>query len=249
MSNLIYDSITPNASNALMGLAMGDMFGSTFECLGLSGNLFLLNGIADLPDHPPVGSFTTDDTFMAVTLLNNVISGWDAASYHAALAEWSGTELAAYQGIGTHTSMVLNHGYEGTSQGNGCLMAILPAAIFLIDNGYSQEELTQWMYEVQAVTQHEANVEAALFLLGYDVEVNIQQGDSAWVANSLGAVTDALNNASSMVEGFQQIVSIGGDTDTNAAIYGAIYSYQNGLEQDPFAGSWSIPASSGVFQV
>ena len=240
-------TITPQANNSLMALAMGDLYGSTFECLGLQG---FNTPLADLPSSPPAGSFTTDDTHVAVMFMENVLTGWDAQQFGWDLQQWAATDLAVSQGIGIHTSSYLNGHTNQTSQGNGMLMYAIPATLqWIAMNNPTQAELEAFLYEVQDVTGHEANVEAILYLLGYDVEVNIQHGDSAWVANSLGAVTNALANCNSLAEGIIYVTSLGGDTDTNAAIFGAVYAANNGLDLNPFSGDWSVPASSGVFQV
>ena len=51
-------------------------------------------------------------------------------------------------------------------------------------------------------------------------------GNSAWVKHSLYIVIETLKKNLSFLDGFKYIVSQGGDTDTNCAIYGAIKGYK-----------------------
>ncbi len=61
---------------------------------------------------------------------------------------------------------------------------------------------------------------------------NVKQGYSAWVFHTLYDVLDVLKMELSILEGFKELVSRGGDTDTNCAIYGAIRGYNDKLELD-----------------
>jgi ADP-ribosylglycohydrolase len=59
---------------------------------------------------------------------------------------------------------------------------------------------------------------------------SFKPGYSAWVIHTLHNVLDVLKMDLSIHEGFKELVSRGGDTDTNCAIYGAIRGYRDKLE-------------------
>jgi ADP-ribosylglycohydrolase len=61
---------------------------------------------------------------------------------------------------------------------------------------------------------------------------SLKPGYSAWVIHTLHDVLDVLKMDLSVHEGFKELVSRGGDTDTNCAIYGAICGYTNVLKVD-----------------
>ena len=58
----------------------------------------------------------------------------------------------------------------------------------------------------------------------------LRQGHSAWVIYTLHDVLEVLKMDLSILDGFKELVSRGGDTDTNCAIYGAIRGYREELE-------------------
>jgi ADP-ribosylglycohydrolase len=62
---------------------------------------------------------------------------------------------------------------------------------------------------------------------------SLKPGHSAWVIHTLHGVLDVLKMNLLVHEGFKELVSRGGDTDTNCAIYGAIRGYQQTLEIYP----------------
>jgi ADP-ribosylglycohydrolase len=58
---------------------------------------------------------------------------------------------------------------------------------------------------------------------------SLKPGYSAWVIHTLHDVLDVLKMDLSVHEGFKELVSRGGDTDTNCAIYGAVRGYNKVL--------------------
>ena len=58
----------------------------------------------------------------------------------------------------------------------------------------------------------------------------LRQGHSAWVIYTLHDVLEVLKMDLSILNGFKELVSRGGDTDTNCAIYGAVRGYKKSFE-------------------
>ena len=63
-----------------------------------------------------------------------------------------------------------------------------------------------------------------------DIVTRLKSGYSAWVIYTLYDVIGVLKMKLSVLNGFKELVSRGGDTDTNCAIYGAIRGYREKLE-------------------
>jgi len=60
----------------------------------------------------------------------------------------------------------------------------------------------------------------------------LKSGYTAWIIYTLYLVIETLKMDLTFVEGFKYIVSKGGDTDTNCAIYGAIRGYSEDIESE-----------------
>lgn len=228
-----------------LALACGDSYGSYYEYDGLCGAKF---NIKKLPNKPKEICIT-DDTKMAIILLKHyhifqTINEKELYSNYAKWAKESGYE----DGIGIHTENVLLHGQlNKDSQGNGSLMRNIPFALQLIDNGYSFEETVKFMNkdsflihqnETIALTNRLAldlalNGKESLIKKEYkDLVSKLHEGDTAWVIHSLYIVIEAIKKDLSFLDGFKFIVSRGGDTDTNCAIFAAIRSYKNDIENE-----------------
>ena len=65
-----------------------------------------------------------------------------------------------------------------------------------------------------------------------DIVAKLKRGYSAWVIHTVYDVLEVLKMDLGILEGFKELVSRGGDTDTNCAIYGAICGYCDELEVD-----------------
>ena len=61
---------------------------------------------------------------------------------------------------------------------------------------------------------------------------NIHFGDTAWVMHTLYIVIEALKHKRKFLTGFKYIVSKGGDTDTNCAIFGAIFGAKKDINDE-----------------
>lgn len=222
-------------NQSLLALACGDSYGSYFERDGLMGIRYDKKKLPNKSIVPMI----TDDTKMATILLQHYIKHKNL--YIEKLSEeyrvWARTE-GQKDGIGMHTYAVLiKNERNKDSQGNGALMRVVPFGIELIKDGYSFEEAVSLMNKDSAITHKNETIFMAN-RLALDISINgiitlektiyknllskLCLGDTAWVIHSLYIVIETLKMDLSFVEGFKYIVSNGGDTDTNCAIYGAI---------------------------
>jgi len=223
------------SNKSLLALACGDSYGAYFEMAGLRGDVF---DIESLPS-TPVNKRITDDTKMAIILLAHYKKYKEIkpAILIESYREWASKD-GQLDGIGIHTYKVLvKKSINKDSQGNGALMRVIPFRIELIKDGYSFEDAVKLMNEESALTHSNGTIFIAN-QLSLDIAINgievlsksiykdilakLKIGDTAWVIHSLYLVIETLKQNLSFVEGFKYIVSYGGDTDTNCAIYGAI---------------------------
>ena len=232
-------------SDSLLALACGDSYGSYFEKEGLIGNRFDINLLPDIP----VTAKTTDDTKMATILFKHyqkykeLIPNELLKDYQ----EWAKKD-GYKDGIGIHTRKVLLDNYMNKdSQGNGALMRVIPFGLCLINDGYSFEEAVSLMNRESSLT-HKNKVVFMANRLSLDIAINgvgvinerkykdfismTHMGNTAWIMHSLYIVIAALKNNYNFLDGFKYIVSNGGDTDTNCAIYGAIKGYRNKIKNE-----------------
>ncbi len=231
------------SKNALITLACGDAYGNAYEMEGLFGATF---DKKTLPDVAKIKRYT-DDTKMAIIL-------WKHYSEYgtimpetllAAYVKWAKEEGAA-DGIGIHTAAVLLRGERNKdSQGNGALMRILPFGLRLVEEGLGFEDAVTLM-EIDAALTHDNEVVHVANRLCLSIAMNgievmqqprykpllasLKPGYSAWVIHTLYHLLDVLQMNLSVLDGFKELVSRGGDTDTNCAIYGAIRGYGKQLE-------------------
>jgi len=222
-------------NNSLLALACGDSYGSCYERDGLVGVKFDVNILPDKPKIPIV----TDDTKMATILLKHYkkYNGIDVEKLFLEYKYWARTE-GYKDGIGIHTRAVLLEGKaDKDSQGNGALMRVIPFGAELISDGYSFKEAVCLMNIDSAITHKNTSVFMANKLC-LDITINgieavnkkeyqgllsnLYSGDTAWVLHTLYIVIETLQKELNFLDGFKYIVSQGGDTDTNCAIYGAI---------------------------
>ena len=232
-------------NQSLLSLACGDSYGSHYESYGLMGVRFDLSELPDIP----VKKQITDDTKMAIILLNHykkhqtLKTDFLLRNYK----HWAKTE-GHQDGIGLHTYNVLIKNQKNKdSQGNGALMRVIPFGIELINEGYTFDEAVEMMNVDSALT-HENETIFMSNRVCLDIALNglsvldkkeykkllskLKFGNTAWVIYSLYIVIEALKQNLSFIDGFKYIVSAGGDTDTNCAIFGAIKGHQNNIEDE-----------------
>jgi len=231
------------AKNALLTLACGDAYGNAYEMDGLIGARF---DKVTLPDKAKIKNYT-DDTKMAMILWNHYseYGTINEEKLFEAYAQWAQEDGYA-DGIGIHTAGVLLKDKEDKdSQGNGVLMRVIPFGLRLIEEGMDFEEVMALVNRDAALT-HDNDVIRLSNRLAIDIAINgldvlqkdeyrpllssLKQGHSAWIIHTLYDVIEVLKMDLAVKEGFKELVSRGGDTDTNCAIYGAIRGYNDKLE-------------------
>ena len=233
------------AKNSLLTLACGDAYGNAYEMEGLIGAKF---DKATLPNEAQIKNYTDDTKMVMILWLHYSEYGTIAENkLFEAYAKWAETD-GYTDGIGIHTAAVLLRGEsDKSSQGNGVLMRVLPFGLRLIEEGYSFDEAVNLVNRDAALT-HDNETIRVTNRLCLDVAVNglkvlekeayteilarLQKGSSAWVIYTVYDVLDVLKMDLSILEGFKELVSRGGDTDTNCAIYGAMRGYKEILELD-----------------
>ena len=201
-----------------------------------------------LNSQPPYPNIT-DDTKMALILMKHY------KKYKTLKLEILKNEYKAWakkdgdrDGIGMHTKDVLVYAKPSKdSQGNGALMRNIPFGVELIKDGYSFDEAVDFMNKDSALT-HENSVIFLANKLALDLAIHglvilqkeeyktllekLHFGQTAWVVHSLYIVIDALQKKRKFLTAFKYIVSQGGDTDTNCAIYGAIMGAKKDIEEE-----------------
>lgn len=231
-------------NNSLLALACGDSYGSHYEYDGLVGCTFDIKKLPNIPVFPNI----TDDTKMAMILLRHYFQNRTihTTSLFYEYQNWA-IKDGDKDGIGMHTRAVLiNRKKNKDSQGNGALMRVIPLGVQLIEDGYSFEESAELMNTDAAIT-HENETIFMANRISLDMAVNgikvlekeeykdllskLHYGYTAWVVHTLFIVIETLKKGFDFLDGFKYIVSKGGDTDTNCAIYGAIKGCKSDIAQ------------------
>ena len=234
-----------SSSQSLLALACGDSYGSHYERDGLMGSKFRVNSLPN----KPIFQNITDDTKMALILVKHYQKHkkLDITILKESYKKWAIKE-GDRDGIGLHTKDVLVWSKsDKDSQGNGALMRNIPFGVQLIEDGYSFDKAVEMMNKDSTITHSNETI----FLsnrLALDLAVNgvgvlkkddykkllssLKHGYSAWVIHTLYIVIEALKAKRKFLTAFKYIVSQGGDTDTNCAIFGAIYGYKNDISSE-----------------
>lgn len=222
-------------NNSLLALACGDSYGSHYECEGLMGITFDINKLPNKPLFPNI----TDDTKMATILYKHYpkCKTIDVDKLTMEYRNWAKQD-GDKDGIGIHTKAVLlNNQMNKNSQGNGALMRVIPFGIQLLEDGYSFEEAVELM-NIDASITHNNSTVFICNRLCLDISINglevleksqyknllskLHYGYTAWVIHTVYIVIETLKKDFTFLDGFKYIVSKGGDTDTNCAVFGAI---------------------------
>ncbi|QCT95026.1 ADP-ribosylglycohydrolase family protein [Caminibacter mediatlanticus TB-2] len=232
-------------NNSLIALAFGDSYGMAYEYDSLMGISFKKE---KLPDYPKIAKIT-DDTKMALMLYNHYLE-YKTIKEDILFEEykkWAQIDGIG-DGIGIHTAEVLLDGKKDKdSQGNGALMRNIPFGIKLIEDGFSFKEAVKLMNIDSALT-HANDVIFLSNELALDIALNgievinkekyknlvkqLHFDYSAWVINTLYVVIEVLKKNLNFLDGFKEIVAMGGDTDTNCAIYGAIKGAKDNIQDE-----------------
>lgn len=285
-NNTVEDKINRMAG-CLAGQFCGDAFGAQFEFMGADQILRLAGlGYREMGDskvwHTPAGQIT-DDSEMAVALINSIIEG---KGYFSDIAKKYYTKWYKSNpfDIGGTTSQALG-GYgekNEASEANGGMMRISPLAVYhaqklMMADSFSPSELDADTVEDTAITHpnwvcKEAGIlfvrALVLAILGYEKDrilnileayvkaiddskiVNIKEaiissrnikpqdipGKSGWVVLALHNAIYRLLHCESSEQAIRESAYMGGDTDTNCAIAGALVGAYYGF--DSFPADW-----------
>ena len=224
------------SENSLYYLELGDIYGSPFEMRGIRGETFDLNELPLMPIGLP-----TDDTKMAKIAYSfaqkcDKEKGiyLDIKGIKEEYIKWA-REYGDEDGIGVQTEYaLLYNSINKESQGNGSLMRCIPYMLLLNEKGFNDEEIFEMMREETTLTHPNKEViemNEVFYKIAKNKVINLQNinvtkikyGKTAWIYYTAFIVIEALNkDFERIIDGFRYITALGGDTDTNCAIYGAI---------------------------
>lgn len=229
--------------NSLIALSCGDAYGSAYEMEGLMGDTFEKD---NLPSNAPTKQFT-DDTKMALILWNHYTKHKciDKGKLFKSYQDWALMD-GEKDGIGIHTAGVLLYAKtDKNSQGNGVLMRVIPFGLRLIDEGMSLDEAMEIVKQDAQLT-HDNEIVHLSNKICLDIACNginvlqkneyqyllslLKKGHTAWLIHTLYDVINVLKMDIGLLDGFKELVSRGGDTDTNCAIYGSIRGYRDNID-------------------
>lgn len=238
---------------AVYGEAVGDAVGvpyefrhrDTFHCDGMTGH-----GSHD----QPAGTWSDDTAMMLATLDSLVDNGWrvDAEDMRRRYMDWATygkyTPDGAVFDIGTTTAEALSigHGLDGEwDNGNGSLMRIIPLAF----TDCTDDDIRK----VSAVTHsHETSMETCVRFI-HTARTGMSAGQwpsdlygerltdipredvrsGSYVRDTYRAALWCLANTVSYKGCVLAAVNLGGDTDTTAAVAGALAGLKYGFESIP----------------
>ncbi len=221
--------------SSLFALSIGDAYGEPFENRGLWGHTF------DFDSLPKkiTGKITDDSIMAALAYLVTTESGMDIETLKKSYKKWAETDGAIHNiGIQTEDAL-LNGKLRKDGQGNGALMRTVPYALKLYEFGFSKEEIYDFIKMENAITHPNEEVSKLSFLFFNialdgnlkplydpffeDVVGKFEKGYTAWMYHSAFIVVETIKRKFDFINSLRYIVSQGGDTDTNCAIFGAIY--------------------------
>lgn len=238
----------------MLGAIIGDIVGSVYE--------FNNYRAKDFQPFFHRKAFFTDDTVCTVAVADALVSGKDPAT---TLRDW-GTRYWDNGGWGQRFALWIATPDMGpyNSLGNGAAMRVSPAGLL----ASSREEAIALSDRVTAVTHNHpeglrgaAATAVAIFLartgvpareirtqisrdFGYDLTKTVDQIRPAYRYNELcqttvpEALTCALE-ASDFEDAIRNAISIGGDSDTIAAIAGAVAEALFGIDEGIAATGWA----------
>ncbi|WP_276650982.1 ADP-ribosylglycohydrolase family protein [Corynebacterium vitaeruminis] len=237
-------SVLDRARGALYGQLIGDNLGQLVE--GLPADEIDRTQLRDMRDggvHGLIAGQPTDDSEMALALARSLVArrGFDRADVLSAYRSWARSEPFSLGA--TCRKALLSDVYSPESQANGALMRVSPIGI-----AYAFDpELAGRFAELDARLTHihprcvERNGVYARALatqirdgIGRDGLVRLLAGEPdpalpsdfsthmGWVEIAFAATAWEVGNAESFESGLIDVIARGGDTDTNAAIAGAM---------------------------
>lgn len=184
------------ASGAIVGTAVGDALGAPYEFGALRPGVRLSGTVADMAgSHQWRAGEWTDDTAMAVPILQQVAKGADLSSdaaqdvIVAAWVDWAQTA----KDVGLQTSAVLHglssptaqaarasargvHDAHGRSAGNGSVMRTAPVALAYLDSPDGLERVARAADAIAALTHYEADAREGAVLWSTMIHLAVRDG-------------------------------------------------------------------------
>lgn len=238
----------------LVGLAFGDALGAPYEFETPPFTVEPAFGpgvFGTAPGHP------TDDTELALRLARSIVehARFVPDDYAAKLVAWA---ESGPPDIGNQTALAAHHHREhgagppeSAAAGNGSLMAAAPLALLMADASRSRRNDAAAGFadithpNVDARSTNRAFFEAIVqSLAGRPVAVESRPvADPAresigWCRLTYALATEALADTTSADDAHTtliRVVELGGDTDTNAAVTGALLGARWGMAAWPAA--------------
>lgn len=221
---------------SLLAQGCGDAYGATYEFMPASKIPESLPGksIGGGPFGFLPGEIT-DDTDMAIITLEHLkkYKIVQPEVLKKAYRAWAVTS----KDVGAQISnALLNNSYNPQGQGNGALMRVIPAILFMRDEfGYDLHKTKDEISVISKTTHINDEVQLInnLFIDKiYGVyedayyhqvltKIHTTKESTGWVFNSARIVLEVLSQSIGFLDGFRTCIRYGGDTDTHCAIYGA----------------------------
>lgn len=229
---------------ALLGAALGDALGAPYEFQSrpeVDTTRFHVGHFGTAPGEP------TDDTTLMFFLAQSIAAHDDVDSIHAAyaakLVRWweSGPPDIGGQTLRAARAWKAGHAPtpDNNAQGNGSLMAIAPWAL-VAASGTTVDAFTNLTHPSAMARQVNNRYvrQLASFVLGYDdppipmpLDIDSVNGAQMGWCRIASFLADRAVIAAEQTDPFTalvQVIEMGGDTDTNATIAGAMLGARYG---------------------
>lgn len=234
---------------ALVGLALGDALGAPYEFKAPPFTVeavFRQGVFGTAPGHP------TDDSTLAVFAAEALLEAEDwAAAYTRRLVAWM---QSGPPDIGNQTSVAAHRWAAGAppepdeaAQGNGSLMAVTPVVLrFAADRDRARSSAADFAW-----LTHPSNVAANTNARFADALLDVMAGGEpptiaeprrpahsrqmGWCELCLDLAFLTWHRAKALgpLPALVELIALGGDTDTNAAVAGALLGAHHGLAAWP----------------
>lgn len=240
-----HDEFEKTLFKVFISYAAGDAFGAFYE---FSGKPHSVPNLLQAKENWPYGGISDDTMLTILTLISLKEPSPELASKR--FIDLLRANINNLRGLGPTTRKVLGlevkaHEIASVGRTNGGMMRTCLVA-FLFPEKYERD---LWLRELISATHTgEEAITCALELgdLIHDgASLNAERGLSSFsngVSNSseetLAAVKTILANSKNLWEVLRNACSLGGDTDTTAAISSAIYAFWHPTSDEIFSLSW-----------
>lgn len=226
-------------TSSMISLAIGDCFGLPYEFKHSED----ISDIPTVPYHLEISDDTELSMITLYTFIKYEKSDWEI-QIKKDYQEWIHTTKC---GTGFSLDSALKDGIiKPNSQSNGSLMRIIPLVSYLKYKNYSMSETNDIIEKITSITHsnlktHEVNnliiniiyndekIDEKFLPLVEEI-VNVEN-KFGWVLSTCKVVFEAMNEPT-LIQGLQYICYQGEDSDTNCAIYCAIYGEKNDISKE-----------------